>query len=282
MPIIQNLSEVLAKRGVRMVVYGDSGTGKSVRAATAIRWGAVEIHDFDEQTGNLQRFLAESQKLPVEELAKIRAVSYQGMTVDNKVNFFLNRLGELAALKTAGKAPDIATLVVDSYTTFEHLFFNYLFERYTPNATGFGAARQTIEVGKEELTLPGSMDYSVLSRALKIKVFDVLKNLGVNVILNCHEKDFLESKGVVIKQGGPLASGQIRDLMPTEFLEVHRMFFKQGHRVQVKPTDHYIAKTALPNVPTHGILSETSLKVFDGIAYQLSSEISLDKAQKKE
>jgi hypothetical protein len=265
MPKSQLLSEPLTLRGIRIVQYGDSGVGKTVRASDAARWGLVEIHDFDEQGGNLRRYL---QSADPARLAKIRIVSYVGATNETKVDHFAARIAMLADLRRTNKQPDIATLVVDSYSTLEQLYSEYLMSRYTPNATGFGSSRAEIEIGNEELLMPGTMDYSVLAVVIK-KMFEVLKNTGINIILNCHEKDFLESKGTVIKQGTVKAAGQIRDMMPTEFNEFHRLFFNQGHRVQVKPNTFYLAKTALPGVPSNGILSDNTLKAFDDIAFRL-------------
>lgn len=256
------------KHGIRLIQYGDSGVGKTVRASEAARWGTLEIHDFDQQSDNLIRYL--TAKDP-NRLSQIRFISYSGKTNKQKVDSFAARIRGLADLRQKGKLPDIATLVVDSYTTLEQLYSEYLAPLYTPSNTGFGQPRQEVEVGGEKLTMMGSMDYSVLATTMK-KVFDRFKDTGINIIVNCHERDPMESKKG-IKQGSIKAAGQIRDMMPTEFNEVHRLFVDQNsqHRVQAKPNAMYMCKTSMASVPSNGILGDNSLSIFDSSAFTLES-----------
>ena len=267
MPTIQLLNEPLKTRGIRIVQYGDSGVGKSVRASDAARWGLLELHDFDEQFSNLKRYLEANDPA---RLSQIRAVSYIGNTNAEKIDHLVGRVQQLVANRIAGKTPEIATLVLDSYSTMEQLYAEYICSKYTPSSTGFGSPRTEFEMGKEDIVIPGTMDYGTLAVVMK-KFFDALKNTGLNIILNCHAKDPLEQKNRIIRQGTVKAAGQIRDMMPTEFNEWHYLFVDSNsqHRVQAKPTAQWLAKTALPKVPSNGILLDNNLKAFDEIAFKL-------------
>lgn len=251
----------------RLLQYGDSGVGKSVRASDAAQFGPVEIHNFDAQS-NLQRYLAHANP---GRLSQIRVISYSGKSNVAKIDSFVSRIRDLVKLNETGKKPDIATLVIDSYTAFETYYVEYLTGKYKPSPTAFGSPRTEFDVGTEECIIPGSMDYSVLSVAMK-KETDRWKNAGINIIVNAHEKDPLESRNVIIKQGTVKAAGQLRDFLPAEFDEVHRLFIDGNtgaHRVQAKPTRLYLAKTALDKVPGNGVLSTNSLDIFSDIAFKL-------------
>jgi len=253
------LKDMATNRGLRLIQYGRSGAGKSVRASEAARWGKVEYHDFDEQTQNLARYLADVDPSRAD---KINVVSYAGLSDTAKYKKFLDRLIELKEKKN-----DVATLVIDSYTRFEFIYAAAIFAGYTPSAGGFGQARGTLKLGSDSVILPGSGDYAVLAAALK-KLTGWLKDLGINIIVNAHVRDYLEARGSVIDQGTLAASGQIREFLPTEFTEFHYLFTDDNgkHRVQVKPSRFYLAKTSLTKVPTTGILLDNSLSVFDDVA----------------
>lgn len=260
------LKDALAGRGLRLIQYGDSGVGKTVRASQAARWGKVEYHDFDDQTQNLAAYLMAKHPDRVDQ---IEVVSYAGLSDAEKWAKFDKRLAQIERGET-----DIQTLVIDSYTRFETVYFNFLASVYNPPTGGFGTPRKTIETGKDDtLVLPGTNDYAILAAAVK-KLTGRLKDCKINIIVNAHVREPQPgSRGEAGKPGCLAASGQIRAFLPTEFTEYHRLFVDNygKRRVQATTAMGYCAKTALTDVPANGILKTNSLEVFDDRAVKNES-----------
>jgi hypothetical protein len=258
------LKDALKNRGIRLLQYGDSGVGKSIRASEAARWGKVQYHDFDEQTQNLASYLTEVYP---ERVDKIEVITYAGLPDAKKWERFDKTLTVLEA-----GTHDIKTLVIDSYTRFENVYFNFLASVYNPATGSFGTPRKTVKIGQgDELILPGTNDYFILAAAVK-KITGRLKDLQVNVIVNAHVRDYIENRQQIVSQGTIQAAGQIRAFLPTEFTEFHRLFVDDygKHRVQAKPSRYWLAKTSLTNIPQNGILKDGSLEVFDERAIKCS------------
>lgn len=252
------LKDALEGRGLRLIQYGESGVGKTVRASEAARWGKVEYHDFDDQTQNLAAYLMAKHPDRVD---RIEIISYAGLTDAEKWAKFDKRLTELADSET-----DVKTLVIDSYTRFEHIYFNFLASVYNPPTGGYGTPRKNIKTGKDDtLVLPGTNDYAILAAAVK-KLTGRLKDLKINIIVNAHVREPSPgNKGEAGKPGCLAASGQIRAFLPTEFTEYHRLYVDNygKRRVQAQTAMGYSAKTALTDVPQNGVLKTNSLEVFD-------------------
>lgn len=253
------LSDMLANKGLRLIQYGPSSAGKSVRAAGAARWGRVEFHDFDSKGQNLAAYVS---KFHPELMDRITVVSYEGIDDDKKAEKFLARVKELRT------KPDITTLVIDSYTRFEDIYLNHLMSRITLSSTGFGSPRTNSTLAGEKFVFPGTMDGSLLTSGIK-KLMGWLKDCPINIILNAHLREPFETKSGGIEDPGTIAArGQIREFLPTEFTEFHRLFVDAygKHRVQAKPTAQYLASTALTEIPTNGVMLDNSLAVFDAVA----------------
>lgn len=255
---------MLTSRGLRLIQYGRSSAGKSTRAAGAARWGKVEIHDFDNKAQNLAAYIS---KFSPELLENITVVSYDHMTDNQRIDKFLKRVKDLQ------KKPDITTLVLDSLTRFEEAYLNFLMSVIPSSGTGFGSQRFTTTVGGEQFTVLGTNDYGILASGMK-KLVGWLKDIPINIIVNAHLKDPVETKKEIVDEGTLASRGQIREWLPTEFTEFHRLFVDEymKHRVQVRPSSQYLASTALADVPPTGVLQDNSLAVFDNIAFKIDNK----------
>lgn len=260
------LKDAIKNRGIRLIQYGDSGVGKSVRASQATRWGKVQYHDFDEQTQNLATYIQAKHE---DRMDQIEVISYAGLSTADKWKRFNEALHKIETGES-----DVQTVVLDSYTRFENMYFNYIASIYNPPTGGYGTPRKSVDDGTDhDLILPGTNDYTVIAAAVK-KLVGRLKDLKINVILNAHVREpSPASKGNPGKPGCLAAMGQIRAFLPTEFTEYHRLFVDAygKFRVQVKPSGEYLAKTALTDVPQNGILRDGSLEVFDDRAVTKAS-----------
>lgn len=248
------LKDALAGRGIRLIQYGDSSVGKTVRASEAARWGHVEIHDFDEQTSNLAAFLTEKDPKRME---NISVISYRGLSDIEKVDKFFARLMELQ--KDSSK---LATLVVDSYTALEAALLVQVLAEHNPDSKDYGKGRRDVSFSGQELIVPGTMDYHILGVSI-FKLVRFLKNLPINVILNAHAAP--PPEGRQGDAGTIFATGKAKRMLPTEFTDMHYLFKDSaGHyKVRAQTGGGYVAKTGLTKVPITGILSDSSLSVFD-------------------
>lgn len=256
--MLKNLADAKGM-GIRLLMYGASGAGKSVRAADAVRWGRVEFHDFDGLAGNLRTYLEKNNS---EALKRITFEDYKDeagnlLTPGEIIGSFFSRIEAIGRAAESGK-PLTETLVIDSYSRFEDLYVTHLLSLYKSSGTGFGSPRATIRPSEgTEVIIPGTADHDLKNRAL-YKFFHSLKTMKTNVIVNCHEYDDIKNEQLTIK-----ASGSVRASMPTEFNEWHYLMTDTygKHRVQVTPANGRLARTALSGLPGNGILLDNSLSV---------------------
>lgn len=251
------------EKGLRLIQYGSSGAGKSIRASEAARWGLVEYHDFDDQSASILAFVRE--KFPERE-KNLHFVSYRGLTDEQKIDKLLLRLAEL------GKDPgNVTTVVFDTYSDIEFCYKEKVMSSYKPVPGGFGKTRLDVKINDfTTIRDLGGSDMVVLKSGIT-KLINTLKRLTINVILNAHEGrgDSPDDRWTIA------AYGDLKNKIPGAFQEVHRVFIdKSGiRRVQVSPNSDFDAKSAISNIPSNGILLDTSLSVFDGRVIGLDAPI---------
>lgn len=233
-----------------LLQYGESGTGKSIRAAEAAAWGPVLFLDFDGRSNSVKSFYAERPDL----LSKIKfetLIDFDANKpiVADKVYDIVNEIND-------GKIK-IATLVLDSWTAWESYALNKVM------ATNPDNKRQKMGFGKNKtISTPAKADYLIHSNFQKTFLMQ-LKALPVNLIINCHLlEEYVEETGEIIR--GIQATGKLVKIMPNYFDEVHRTYAdRAGFQVQTKPDGKWNAKTTLieSGAKTLGTLSHLALKI---------------------
>lgn len=213
-------------------MYGESGTGKSIRAAQAAEWGPILFLDFDGRSNSIKSFYSDRPEM-------LKNIQFETLidsdpnkpTVVDKVYDIVNNISE-------GKIK-IATLVIDSWTAWESYVLNKVITSNPENK------RQKLGFGKNRVvSVPGKADYLMHSHGQKTFLMQ-LKALPVNLIINCHlVEKYVEETGEVIR--GVQAVGELKKIMPNYFDEVHRTFAdRTGFHVQIRPDGKWTAKTTI-------------------------------------
>lgn len=198
----------------KLLIYGDSGAGKTCIAGTFP--GPIHICDFDGKVNSLASFLKGNPKLS--------EISYESYTPAGKrgesAALFNNHM--LALSKT--KPFPYQTLVIDSLTTFSDEGMNYLM------AQNPGIKRMTTGV----VNVPAQQDYGIARIWFKQMIQTIL-TFPCNVIFTAHinvEKD--ELSGAIIRS--PMLAGKLKQELPIYFEEVYRAYFENGKAMlQTKP-----------------------------------------------
>jgi hypothetical protein len=249
-----SLTDVMKPSGMNLLQYGESGAGKSFRAARFAEFGPVYFFDFDNKIQNIK--LGFGTKHP-ELLNKISFDVYRGSD-ESVVKAVLNKITEIEKACAAGKPP-FATIVFDSWTQWERTYFDHLMAKQ-PNlgGKGWGESRQTITVtATDKVTIPGTSDHQLKNRAFP-ELIDRITALPINVIVNCHVKEPMKGPATI------QASGETAKTLPKYFNEWHYLYSTgQGfYKVRVKANEDFLANTARTDVQPSGILEKDDLLAY--------------------
>jgi hypothetical protein len=244
------LTENIKPTGFKLLQYGESGSGKSVRAAMFAQFGPVYFFDFDNKIGNIQAYMR--AKFP--QLAeRIEYDVYRGGDADVVI-----RVSEKLKAVEANVAK-YATLVIDSWTQFERTYLDHLMSKYMGiGGKGWGAARTTIQITKDEkIIIPGTEDHQLKNRAFP-EFIDRLTALPLNIIVNCHVKEVMKGPATIA------ASGEVAKTLPKYFNEFHYLYVASGNafRVRVRGNDDFLANTSRTDVGPSGVLDKDDLTVY--------------------
>lgn len=240
------------ERRLKLIQWGESKAGKSYRAASAAKWGKVYFFDFD---GNIQRLIEDFKG--TELYANIEADTYStyadGAEAEKAV---LDKLQEITDSIKAGK-PKYATVVVDSWTAWQHMVLDKILSRRQTKAAGLSVVTpQTEDYQKHTFT----------QKQFIQKFFNGLRPL--NVIINCHVKESKDEQLGILKPGLN-ASGQLALELQRFANEIHFLENKNGkHQVRVAPDHRVVAHTSLQDKPKNGLMEDTSLAPFESLAYK--------------
>jgi len=216
---------------LRLLQIGDTGTGKSLRAADATRWGRVYFFDFDGK----MKILADS--LPAAQKALIDFDTYTD--VESAIRFADSLL----------KDCPYQTIVVDTISVFNEL------------------AEEHAKV-KGKIPIDGKLSYEgwdYIRNLCNELYFKRLHKLPCNVIVNCHvekSKD-LEGKEVLAAAG----RGSFINGLPRRMTDVQYLAFSGGKYVVKAKKSERIATNSFvaPEfVDALGNLKVLDLSVFDG------------------
>jgi len=256
------LTETIKPRGLKLIQYGESGSGKSVRAAQFAQFGPIYFFDFDGKMDSLRMYLSAKQPTLLD---KIDYDVYRGQDLDiiERVNAKLKAIEE--SIKV-GK-PLYATLVFDSWSAWERTYFDHLLARFNSmGGKGWGEARSTVQITKDEkVILPGTADHQLKNRAFP-EFVDKITSLPLNVIVNCHLKEVLKGPATIA------ASGEIAKTLPKYFNEFHYLYSTAlgQYKVRIKPNDEFLANSSRTDVGSSGVLDKDDLTVYDNFLCQIT------------
>lgn len=226
------LSEFNERKKVQIIQFGESGTGKSIRAASAHTWGPMYIFDFDGKVSSVFEYYKDKPEV----LEKI----HYG-TFDNTGDAF-KKLEEIR--KDPGP---YVTVVWDSWTAWEQLYMRDVMK------SNPGFKRMKVNIGAQDITVPDMADYRIHG-VCQSEFIPALTSMPTNVIVNCHVQVKMDE--LVGIDRGLQAVGKLSKTLPKFFPEVHRTIIKSGQYVaQIGASSDWPCKTRMKNLPSGGIVT---------------------------
>lgn len=245
----QTLDSLEPGTNLKLMLYGDSGTGKTCFAAGAE--GPVYFADFDGKLSSARNFFRDQP----EKLKEIHFDSFQiDKTKPRDLPFarFHEKLLELDKLVHEGKFP-YKTFVVDSGTTYVEQMLREII-------------RQNPGVSRPSKDVPARIDYMTLTQFFGNYLSKIL-SFPCHVIFIAHIKtDKDESTGKI--EYTPAFPGQTARKIPIYFEEVYRTFTETGkdgklqYLAQTQSGAKFICRSQIPNIPNPVELSFSTLLNF--------------------
>lgn len=197
------LSELKPEENWKILIFGDSGAGKTVFSTSFP--GPVHVCDFDLKISSAASFYKGSDQLD--------KISYEQYPFNQKKpgesgRRFNDHMGELKKAAEEGKFP-YKTLVIDSLTTASDRLMEYLMSQNP-------GIKRTVTKGGQA---PALQDYGVFRIFMKQFISEVI-NFPCNVIFTAHietVKD--EDSGRVLNI--PMLTGKLAKELPIYFEEVY-------------------------------------------------------------
>lgn len=235
----------LPEGGFRTVlVYGDSGAGKTVFSAGFP--GPLFIADFDGKISSAAAFYRGTPQLA--------QIDYEAYSAPGSWQPFVKKMNEIAKIP-ADKFP-YKTIVIDSITTFAASMMDEVMKQNP------GSQRSKMM----DTQVPNLKDYQIAISHCKDIIRKILAMKDrCNVVMTAHiQKDKDETTGEILFQ--PLIWG--KDLpawLPMVFEEVYRAYAEKKdkdttHWAQTRGEKKYIARTQIPKLPSPVKLSYEEIK----------------------
>lgn len=235
------LSELNAKERKTYLLYGHSGSGKTVLACSFP--GPIKVFDFDNKISSAANFYANN----AERLGQIDYTAYtvEKLSKDPLANrpfrrFIddFNRLGSIPVDKFPFK-----TVVLDSLTSFaEQLMTEEMLQNASPNRQSMGG-----------VSVPHMADYLVSITYCK-SVLSQLLSLPCNVVIIGHlSQDKDELTGEITRQVA-IWGKDLPGWIPKVCEEAYYMYAKQeGNKLsywaQTQQGNRYVARSQLKGIP---------------------------------
>ena len=203
------LSNVDLSSNVKVLVYGDSGSGKTCFAASFPT--PILLLDFDGKANSAASFYAGQE----DRLASIEVIKLTESFSKDPIIELTKAVKSLAEQQAKGTY-EYKTLVIDSLTTFSSAVLKHIVK------TNPGIKRVTSTQGEQ----PGMQDYGILKREFA-KLIPGLLSLDMNVVMLGHirtEKD--EVTGEVLRSVN--MDGSFGADMPIYFEEVYHSYVREG------------------------------------------------------
>jgi len=231
---MQTLDTLVTTQKMKLLVYGQSGAGKTVLAAGAPK---PLILDFDGKVSSAASYY--SANAP----EKLKQITYENFTdvagKEKPFRRFKKLLNELSKSAAEGKfAYD--TIVLDSLT----LFLDALIADVMAENPGV----------KRVNGVPALQDYQILNIQFK-DVMSQLLALPCHVIVIGHiTSETNQETGRIYWK--PLVPGKLADRLPQIFTEVYRAYVvhqngQQEYRCQTSSDGEYVCRTQIPGMPQH-------------------------------
>lgn len=229
------LNELKTKDLVKVLVYGEAGSGKTVFAAGFP--GPTLYFDFDNKVSSAARFYSADN----ERLSQIEVINLAPQIAKNPIDSFLAEIDKLSKMQRSGEYA-YKTVVIDSITTFSAAVLNSIV------STNPGIKRTMNKQGPQ----PGLQDYGILRREFQ-KLIPGLLSLDINVVMLGHiatDKD--ETTGEIVR--GVLMDGSFSQQLPIYFDEVYRAYVeeKDGKRrfmAQTQSDARFKCRSQIPGLP---------------------------------
>ncbi len=232
---MSNLSELATSQYLKVLLWGESGAGKTCFLSKAP--GPIFVMDFDNKVSSLASYLKANAP------HRLAEVSYSSYVKNPKFTARpIQRMNaELDMFEKSIKDGTIKvkTIALDSLTTFADELMREIM-----------VSNPGIKRGIDGV--PALQDYLVLGMEFK-KIIHRLLALDLNVVVMAHssiEKD--ETTGAL--KGGPLLPGKLAAGLPVVFPEIYRAFVevKDGnaiHALQCRHDGKHLTRTQIPTLP---------------------------------
>lgn len=232
-----NLSDLKTSENIKLLLFGDSGAGKT---CFATGWpGPVHVLDFDNKVSSAAAYWAGTPQ--------IEQITYENYgTVDNRGTSAERCNAALGEMKRSGKYP--RTLVLDSLTTFSDEVMRYLM-RLNPGIKRFETKGSQV---------PAQQDYQVARLYFKQTLTELI-NLPCNIVVLAHiQMDKDETTGEIHRT--PMLAGKLSRELPIFFPEVYRAYAKDNkYWAQTKTDSRYQCRTQIRGLPAEIELKYESL-----------------------
>lgn len=254
MPQLSNFHE---SKTLKVLEYGETGTGKSIRAASAAAFGPLYIFDFDGKVSSVYEFYKDRPEI----LENISYDSYVDGPKPVACTAAHKKLREIWETCQKGPPP-YATVVFDSWTAWEQYYLSQIMD------TNPAFKRMKVTPGGGiTVTVPDQADYRIHAHAQSTFLPQLL-SLPMNVIVICH----VQAKSDEITgriDYGIQAAGKLMKTLPKFFGEVHRTFVENGrYAVQVRSDGRFPANTRLRDIPSSGIV-DGDIGIFADMALKI-------------
>lgn len=241
------LSEMKPNSKIKLLVYGDSGSGKTCFAAGFP--GPIFVHDFDNKIVSAANFWREKSR---EQFNSIDYEEYNRADEKEAYATFNGWLVEAEASTKTGKFP-WRTVVLDSLTLWSDLLMKEI-QRQNPAIKGPAPK------------VPGMQHYGVFAVYFKDQINRFLALGAENIIVTAHidiVKD--ENTGELLRR--PLVAGKNATYLPIVFGEVWRAFaeIKDGkarYLAQTRSDHRFNCRTQISGLPETIELDQVSKLLF--------------------
>lgn len=226
------LSDYDTNSNMKVLLYGNSGTGKTCAACS---WPTPMLYlDFDSKVDSAASFYADDK----ERLSGIEVVDLSAKMDQDPIEEMMKIIDkELIPQQKSGQMK-YKTLVIDSLTTFSSAVLSHIVK------TNPGIKRVQTKQGFQ----PGMQDFGILKRELT-KLIPGILSLPLNVVMLAHIKvDRDEVTGELIR--GPHMDGSFAADLPIYFKEVYRTFVENKKYVAQTQSDlSYNCRTQIKGLP---------------------------------